>query len=781
MKYQPTAIDVGPFSETSESHEVLKSGLPLDLTELRISMFQNAFGKEAEPVLFSKLIEAIHSGRWSGQIFKLRELIQAGDRETYNQTKKYLPAAYLSGLFHDRNKIIRHSGLLQIDLDKLKNPEEVREFLVEDQHIVTAFLSPSGEGVKAAIRIPPDPEKHLKSFMAAENYFLERHGLQIDKSRRDINGLCFVSHDPGIKINSSAIILDVNRWKPQLQGTQDKWILDGYDDSLKDEKNSLGIKWGSTDWKAVFESAELVLGPQGSRINVLCPWRDSHTTNRDGGSYLFQRQKDSWGWTCHHAHCQNRNLKDLAEKLKVHVLKYSEPFLNDPINSKKRINTEEGVFVVDNSDSEWEIPEKLPTEPSPPPDIPDQLFTHPFKEWVLDLSDRMSSPPEMVWVPLIVAFASAIGTQLAVRPKRDDFSWIMPPILWGCVVAPPGRKKSPATTPAIRLLQELEFQLREQMRPEILQSKTNLEFETARRKALKAKIEQSFKAGKESEARGFKVELDSLPEPEEPKTEPRLTTTDATPAMLIRLCRDNPEGLLVVADELMTVFRSCEKKGNEDLRQILLQGFDGDKPYYLDRKTEGLSDLAPQVALSLFGTAQPGVLQNEIRRAIESPDGLFARLCLAVYPRRRKFKQIDRLPDSKAEQLIRQLFSKTRPLNWKEIGALKSENDQFPFLGFDQETQSYFYEWQEELYNKRVADPDMPDYIKNHLAKHEKLICVLSLLFHVGEILSGRRKPGQITKESFVTSASWSQMLEIQQNGFIQRLDLVLLKELTHF
>ena len=367
----------------------------------------------------------------------------------------------------------------------------------------------------------------------------------------------------------------------------------------------------------------------------------------------------------------------------------------------------------------------------------------------------------MVWVPLIVAFASAIGTQLAVRPKRDDFSWIMPPILWGCVVAPPGRKKSPATTPAIRLLQELEFQLREQMRPEILQSKTNLEFEIARRKALKTKIEQSFKAGKESEARGFKVELDSLPEPEEPKTEPRLTTTDATPAMLIRLCRDNPEGLLVVADELMTVFRSCEKKGNEDLRQILLQGFDGDKPYYLDRKTEGLSDLAPQVALSLFGTAQPGVLQNAIRRAIESPDGLFARLCLAVYPRRRKFKQIDRLPDSKAEQLIRQLFSKTRPLNWKEIGASKSENDQFPFLGFDQETQSYFYEWQEELYNKRVADPDMPDYIKNHLAKHEKLVCVLALLFHVGEILSGRRKPGQITKESFVTSASWSQMLEI--------------------
>ena len=38
--------------------------------------------------------------------------------------------------------------------------------------------------------------------------------------------------------------------------------------------------------------------------------------NIDQGSYLFKGSEGSWGWTCHHDHCQQRNMKDVALKLK---------------------------------------------------------------------------------------------------------------------------------------------------------------------------------------------------------------------------------------------------------------------------------------------------------------------------------------------------------------------------------------------------------------------------------------------------------------------------------
>ena len=81
----------------------------------------------------------------------------------------------------------------------------------------------------------------------------------------------------------------------------------------------------------------------------------------------------------------------------------------------------------------------------------------------------------------MIAFGSALGTQISVKPKRDDFSWIMLPILWGCVIAPLGRKKSPATSHAIAIIKELEYELREKSLPSIKEQKTNLEFEKTRR------------------------------------------------------------------------------------------------------------------------------------------------------------------------------------------------------------------------------------------------------------------------------------------------------------
>ena len=67
------------------------------------------------------------------------------------------------------------------------------------------------------------------------------------------------------------------------------------------------------------------------------------------------------------------------------------------------------------------------------------------------------------------------------------------------MIAPPGRKKVPQH-PAISIIKELEYELREKSLPSIKEQKTNLEFEKTRRKSILSRIEQEFKKGNEIEA-----------------------------------------------------------------------------------------------------------------------------------------------------------------------------------------------------------------------------------------------------------------------------------------
>ena len=86
--------------------------------------------------------------------------------------KKKLPALTPSGRFEKRCEagIIEHSGILCLDIDH--NLE--REKINSSPNVQFSFRSPTGSGLKAGIRIRPDPSTHARSFLAAQKYFKER-------------------------------------------------------------------------------------------------------------------------------------------------------------------------------------------------------------------------------------------------------------------------------------------------------------------------------------------------------------------------------------------------------------------------------------------------------------------------------------------------------------------------------------------------------------------------------------------------------------------------------
>lgn len=154
-----------------------------------------------------EFFERVRTGTWKNEIVTLRECLKNDGKEAYNKKKKLLFAVTLSGNFNGRTELVEYSGLIQGDIDSVENPEVLRDELSLDPHVRASFISPSGKGVKLAIKVPPNPELHTEYFNFAQKYFLANYDVIIDTSCKDINRLLFVSYDKNIKGNENAVPL----------------------------------------------------------------------------------------------------------------------------------------------------------------------------------------------------------------------------------------------------------------------------------------------------------------------------------------------------------------------------------------------------------------------------------------------------------------------------------------------------------------------------------------------------------------------------------------------
>ena len=179
-----------------------------------VGLFPNAFAQEpVEQPSLGKLLERIRSDEWQEPIRLLRKRLETGPRQKYGESKRSLPAFTLSASCLTRAKDVPldakmtgHSDWLQADLDAKDNPqladlEAVRALLMDDPHVGFVFISPSGRGLKAGVRI--DGSRHREAFFAVEDHFLHKYSLQIDRSTKDPLRLCFVSWDPDLQWKSA--------------------------------------------------------------------------------------------------------------------------------------------------------------------------------------------------------------------------------------------------------------------------------------------------------------------------------------------------------------------------------------------------------------------------------------------------------------------------------------------------------------------------------------------------------------------------------------------------
>ena len=174
-----------------------------------VSFYSSKHDRTGRTMPLEEILDGIKGGRWAGLVEPVRAAVEAGDDGAKDLAKGRLPAFIPSGLFSTRSKagLTAHSGLIVADVDKLPTAEHaasLRDALAQDSHVQSAFISPSGRGVKALIAVEPvaDALEHSEAFAKLAQHFVDQYGVDLDQSGKDVSRLCFVSHDAGAFIRT---------------------------------------------------------------------------------------------------------------------------------------------------------------------------------------------------------------------------------------------------------------------------------------------------------------------------------------------------------------------------------------------------------------------------------------------------------------------------------------------------------------------------------------------------------------------------------------------------
>jgi len=175
---------------------------------MKITIFKN-IKKTSQPfyVDVSKILIRIQEGKSKDLVKKIR---LEKDKSKRNLIKQLLPAICFSGQFTKRNdnSLNIHSGLICLDFDGYTSNKELlqeKERLSKNKFIYSVFVSPSGLGLKALVKIPTDVENHKGYFLALQKHF---DSPNFDKTSKNISRVCYESYDPLIYINTLSSIWD---------------------------------------------------------------------------------------------------------------------------------------------------------------------------------------------------------------------------------------------------------------------------------------------------------------------------------------------------------------------------------------------------------------------------------------------------------------------------------------------------------------------------------------------------------------------------------------------
>jgi hypothetical protein len=434
-------------------------------------------------------------------------------------------------------------------------------------------------------------------------------------------------------------------------------------------------------------------------------------------------------------------------------------------------------------------PEAIGQHLPPVPPLDPKLIPAPLRGWIADVAHRMQCPLDYCAVGALVALAGVVGASIGIKPKRRD-DWLVVPNLWGGVIGPPSKKKTPALTDMLKALGRLESSAAsgtQQAKASAADPETKI-----KQKILKQELEAAIKAERSAaaltegadayaEAKGkrsrdnsgktapraaavIKLELAALTEKPTGILQARFRTNDATIEALHDLLSANPRGILVFRDELVGLLKGWEKQGHEQDRAFYLEAWNGHGSFPLDRIGRG-HVICDNMCVSILGGTQPDKGRGYLYQARQENDGLLQRFQLLVYPDTAPYAgMVDEYPDAAARDAAFGIFD---TLARADFAAL-AETDTYgmiPFLRFGDAGQVLFIDWYDHLHRHQIEAPDEAPLIVEYLSKQPKTFAALALLFHLIDRANAMQQghaPGPVSEAAAQHAAGWCKYLEAQ-------------------
>lgn len=184
------------------------------------SLFRGGILNVSDPddVELSDVIDEIKSDAWRDTVARLRwNRWEEDDKKEAERLKKSLDYMCPAGTFSTRSRagLLQASAVFPCDVDNMESlecAEQLRDELCGDKHIVFAYVSPSGRGVKFGMRVgyPKAPQDcDADAWETCDRYTREHYQYSLDASGKDISRAAFLSFDRGAWYNGKALPLQV--------------------------------------------------------------------------------------------------------------------------------------------------------------------------------------------------------------------------------------------------------------------------------------------------------------------------------------------------------------------------------------------------------------------------------------------------------------------------------------------------------------------------------------------------------------------------------------------
>ena len=247
------------------------------------------------------------------------------------------------------------------------------------------------------------------------------------------------------------------------------------------------------------------------------------------------------------------------------------------------------------------------------PDFPIDVLSQSWTDWVTKAAHGAGVTVAHVMIPLFGIASSLIGTARRVKASK---SWSEPFTMWTAVVGFSGTGKTPGLDVTKRALSKIERDRKARIDKLRRQHESNTERARASYKNWKSAVEDAVEKG-----------LPAPPMPDDANVPdefiaPRLYVSNSTIEKIAVLLLARPRGMLMICDELASLFLNLSRYSGGTDREFWLEAWNG-KHYVVERM--GRAAVAvDHLLVGMTGGFQPDKLARSFQG---DADGLYTRIC----------------------------------------------------------------------------------------------------------------------------------------------------------